>query len=476
MNEFIKSFIYDKADYRKLFILSTLDNGQKLVSAKTLATKLNCSSRTVTNDISQLKKELPIGWKVVGIKTKGYILNKPLNESIYPIVYSYIKKSNIAQIMLDIFTNKHYSLEKWSQLLYINKLTLKQNLKYHGTFLQKNDLKFKFRPIQLVGDELKIRHYYHIFFYMKKTISNSLPSPHDEILINKLSGILNFYGITITIQILESIILVFITRLSYKQYITEIDTTIFPTNFNSNELECFNRMIIAIENHYKITLPKSEKTVLQLYFFLASSSNFEQGKTTIEILKSLEKKHFENYLDFFNTITTENNIKASSKNRLFFELAPFYYKSILFSYFKLTREIYFTPLNVIPNELLPLYTKNLKLLSFWNANDNIDKLKQHDLECLVTHATITMRPYIEKTNILFLYSGTQAKSKIYYSMLESQLGDSVELYSNYNDDCSYDFIITNTPQRNINAPIFYISNHLSPQEIDLIKNKIFNKI
>ena len=181
-------------------------------------------------------------------------------------------------------------------------------------------------------------------------------------------------------------------------------------------------------------------------------------------------------MDFFNTITTENNIKASSKNRLFFELAPFYYKSILFSYFKLTREIYFTPLNVIPNELLPLYTKNLKLLSFWNANDNIDKLKQHDLECLVTHATITMRPYIEKTNILFLYSGTQAKSKIYYSMLESQLGDSVELYSNYNDDCSYDFIITNTPQRNINVPIFYISNHLSPQEIDLIKNKIFNKI
>ncbi|MCU5087012.1 helix-turn-helix domain-containing protein [Bacillus cereus] len=476
MNEFIKSFICDKATYRKLFILSTLDNGNSLVSANNIATKLNCSNRTVTNDISQLNNELPQDWKIDGIKTKGYILNKPLNDSIFPIVNSYIEKSNIAQIMLGIFTNKHYSLEKWSQLLYINKLTLKQNLKYHGTFLQKNDLNFKFRPIQLVGDELKIRHYYHIFFYMKKTISNSLPSPHDEILINKLSGILNFYGITITIQMLESIILVFITRFSYKQYITEIDTTIFPTNFNSSELECFNRMIIAIENHYKITLPKSEKTVLQLYFFLVSSSNFEQGKTTIEILKSLEKKYYENYLEFFNTITAQNNIKKSLKNRLFFELAPFYYKAILFSYFKLTREIYFTPLNVIPNELLPLYTKNLKLLSFWNANNNISNLKKHDLECLVTHATITIQSYIEKTNILFLYSGTIARSKIYYSMLQSQLGDSVKIYTNYNADYSYDFIISNTPQRNTNAPIFYISDNLSTHEIDLIKNNIFSEI
>lgn len=74
MSVFINSFIHDKPTYRKIFILSTLDNGQKLISAQTLANELNCSIRTITNDISQLKKEIPKKWEIIGIITKGYVL------------------------------------------------------------------------------------------------------------------------------------------------------------------------------------------------------------------------------------------------------------------------------------------------------------------------------------------------------------------------------------------------------------------
>lgn len=164
MNEFIRSLIHDKSVKRRLFILSALNNGEMLVSATDLATDLNCSIRTISNDISQLKKELPPGWGILGIRTKGYILFKPLTDSIHPIINSYLKNSITNKIMLGIFNNKNYSLEKWSQLLYTNKLSLKRNLKEHCILLQKIDLKINFRELNLTGNELSIRHYYHMFF------------------------------------------------------------------------------------------------------------------------------------------------------------------------------------------------------------------------------------------------------------------------------------------------------------------------
>ncbi|HDR3451567.1 hypothetical protein BTT_59240 (plasmid) [Bacillus thuringiensis serovar morrisoni str. 4AA1] len=473
MSVFINSFIHDKPTYRKIFILSTLDNGQKLISAQTLANELNCSIRTITNDISQLKKEIPKKWEIIGIITKGYVLKKPVNDSIYPIFYSYIKESNITKIMTGIFNNKIYSLEKWSQLLYANKLTLKQNLNYHNKLLQKIELKFKFRSVQLVGKELNIRFYYHKFFYMINVLSNSSLLPHDKILMEKLSNILNSHAIVIDMRMIESIILVFITRFSCKQYITKIDTDIFPENCNSNELLCFNKMIIAIESYYKINLPKNEKVALKLYFFLVSVSNFEQGKHLIEFLKSTNKKYYDNYLGFFNNITEENNVEVNAKSQMIIELTPFYYKSVLHSYFGLTREFYFSPLNILPNELLPKYKKNLDRLSIWNVKYNTNNLKKNDLECLIANATIIMEPFIEKINILFLYSGTTAKFNVYYTMLEKQLSDTVVLHMNYNINCSYDFIITNTPQNKLNIPVLYISDNLSTHEIDHIKNKIY---
>lgn len=72
-----------------------------------------------------------------------------------------------------------------------------------------------------------------------------------------------------------------------------------------------------------------------------------------------------------------------------------------------------------------------------------------------------------------MYSGTTAKFNVYYTMLEKQLSDTVVLHRNYNINCSYDFIITNTPQNKLNIPVLYISDNLSTHEIDHIKNKIY---
>ncbi|WP_257147894.1 helix-turn-helix domain-containing protein [Bacillus thuringiensis] len=114
MMEFTNSLIDDKAISRKVYILEQLDNGQNLVPSKYLAEQLQCSTRTISNDIAQLKHYIPNNWEIVSVKIKGYILMKPTTDCIFSLVNSYLTESITYKIMIGIFNNKYYSLEKWS--------------------------------------------------------------------------------------------------------------------------------------------------------------------------------------------------------------------------------------------------------------------------------------------------------------------------------------------------------------------------
>ncbi|TKJ07025.1 helix-turn-helix domain-containing protein, partial [Bacillus cereus] len=129
MLRFNHSLLHDKLVQRMVYILESLDNGQKLVSSKYLAEQLDCSIRTISNDITQLKAILPKNWNICSVKARGYLMIKPTNQSIGSIVNTLMTESIIYKIMLGIFNNKHFTLEKWSQILYCNKLTIKNNLK-----------------------------------------------------------------------------------------------------------------------------------------------------------------------------------------------------------------------------------------------------------------------------------------------------------------------------------------------------------
>lgn len=81
MNNFTAHLIQNKAAIRKIQILESLIDSEGIVSSCVLAHKLQCTSRTIINDISQLKHSLPNNWDIVSINSKGYILKKdPLDQ------------------------------------------------------------------------------------------------------------------------------------------------------------------------------------------------------------------------------------------------------------------------------------------------------------------------------------------------------------------------------------------------------------
>ncbi|RXJ88659.1 hypothetical protein CRV00_14310, partial [Malaciobacter molluscorum] len=62
MDKFITDLIQDKSIIRQLQILETLIDSNEIKSSKDLSQSLKCTSRTIINDISQLRLVLPENW------------------------------------------------------------------------------------------------------------------------------------------------------------------------------------------------------------------------------------------------------------------------------------------------------------------------------------------------------------------------------------------------------------------------------
>ncbi|PFA66957.1 helix-turn-helix domain-containing protein [Bacillus cereus] len=466
MLHFNYNFITEKPVKRKIFILEALNNSQKLMSSKYLANQLSCSTRTIASDISQLKNEIPPNWEIIGIKTKGYILIKPLTEPIFPIIKTYLTESSIYQLMLGLFNNKYYTLEKWSQRLYINKLTLATHLKNFRKTLDTNKLTIKSRSIQWQGEELHIRHFYIAFFYSTLKYTNEVFLSIE--LRSKLASIIKQHQFNIEFENLCVIIFVTINRISYKHYLTKKIN--YAPIFNKTQLKCVNDIINTTEEYYKIKFSKVERNTLNIAFFLGIRSD-EHGLQILELLSKHYKKEYKDYLNLIDMLTKENKI-YKEKELLKIKLASHFYKMLFWNKNQLPISYYFTENINLQNVSLKQYNKNQQILTEWNSTCN-HKFNLKELDFMSFSTTLALRFFNKNKNILFLFSGAMIEADLIYSKLKASLGNQVNIHRDLNKSIKYDWIIANYQLSNQDFPVIYITTKLCTHEISLIKSTIF---
>ncbi|PEX06315.1 hypothetical protein COD78_28365 [Bacillus cereus] len=470
MLEFTYSIIHEKSAIRIIKILEILDNGQKLVHAKFLANNLKCSVRTISNDVSQLKRDIPENWEIVSVKTKGYILMKPITESIFPVIKLYLIESVIYKVMLGIFNNKYYTLEKWSQILFMNKLTLKNHMKKHIKMLRKSKLDIGFREVQLKGEELNIRYYYHAFFYNTQKYTNELLLPIE--LRKEISSILQHSKVRVDFEKLCTILFVAISRLFHKHYIK--DEIKAYQIYDYNQSRCFDEIVNTIEDYYKIKFPENERDALYNFLFLASDITDVQSELAITYLKGSEPNEYKKFLILIDILITKNNVGIDKREKLTIILGAVFYKSLIHNRYNLSTGFFLDTLKPTQNILLQNYKKNKSIVSLWNKTYNNRQFSQDEMHFFSTYATATLNLYINKLDVLLLFRGTEVEKLIIHSTLTSNLGDSVQVHGVSRDNIKYDFIITNYQPLKTEVSTIYFSGELTESDIHAIKKRIFN--
>ncbi|MEB9166059.1 helix-turn-helix domain containing protein, partial [Bacillus cereus] len=318
MDKFITHLIQDKSIIRQLQILETLIDSNEIKSSKDLSQILECTSRTIINDISQLKLALPENWDLISIQSKGYLLKRDFSNDFSELVIPYIMNSELYKILMGIFNQKYYSLEKWSQLLYLDKITLKKLLKNFRKTLEIFGLDLNFRTIKLVGQEINLRYFYIMFFYNIQKYQEMITL--DSRLQEKIKNITRNYNVEIDYNMLTIIISVSIKRVANKHFISEIVE--FQPILNTNNLECINSIICELENFFNIKFTEYELSYFKNAFSIILEWNTEEKKRITDYYYKTSKKTYDKNIHLFQKISSEINvclkIKEKIKHDLFF--------------------------------------------------------------------------------------------------------------------------------------------------------------
>ncbi|MEN3134163.1 helix-turn-helix domain-containing protein [Bacillus albus] len=316
----IKNIVQNTATIRKIHILEALNESNRIIPSDELADQLQCTNRTVKNDISQIKQHLPENWKLLGVSSRGYVLKKNPEDTISRVIAPYLKQSEIYKIIQGIYDDKKYTLVKWAQLLYVDKLTLQKILNEFTKTLNDFELDFNFKTLQLVGEELNIRYFYIVLFYtLQKYKKTTHLHPH---LQKKIERIIESYGVEVDLHVLTIIISVFIKRTMDKCFITKEINGDFT--FNSNKLRCVESIVLEIEKAYNVKFHQNEKQFLFQSVFLISEGDIkEKGNITNYYCES-HKNMYNEYLSLLETISCifklDSTIKEGIQHDLYFQL------------------------------------------------------------------------------------------------------------------------------------------------------------
>ncbi|MBC1531186.1 HTH domain-containing protein [Listeria booriae] len=149
---------------RYVNILKILSERSGWFSCHFLAKKLNCSEKTVRRNIQEMNSQFPINWFIQSEVRKGVQLQKPMNESIYPIYRRFFQNTITYQILEAIYYEKHHNVTEIAEDLFISVPVAYKLINMLEKNLATLQLSISKKPIKLVGDEENVRLFYYYIF------------------------------------------------------------------------------------------------------------------------------------------------------------------------------------------------------------------------------------------------------------------------------------------------------------------------
>ncbi|QEL82860.1 HTH domain-containing protein (plasmid) [Bacillus sp. JAS24-2] len=476
MEEITKNIIQNTTLLRKIHILEKLIENDNIIPSKILANQLHCTNRTILNDISELKQILPNNWEIITIPAKGYLLKKPNFDKLAHVITPYLINSEIHKILLGIFNCKYYTLEKWSQLLYLSKSTLKKKLENFAKTLHHFGLTFSFKTLQLTGEELNIRYFYVIYFYTiqkYKEFMNLHPY-----LQKKIDDITRTYGINLDINLLTIIINVFVNRHMHKCQITQ--NSGFKSIFYSKKVKCIKSTISEIEQFYGMNFSEKELYFFSLSYHLISEGNI---KEKIDIANYFQETHREFYkasLSIFDIISSKFKLNFYAKEKIKHDIFYQINKINILKQYNLPTKYILEQCNNLKREipeLMESYGIIHPLIISWNKTLIKNRLNKNEIHYIIFNTLFAIHLNSSQKGLLLLSGPTTWKNFIYYK-LNSELGNTINIYSESNNFKNYDFIITNykIDINNIPIPVLQISDRINEQDLKYIRKFLYYNI
>ncbi|WP_099224091.1 helix-turn-helix domain-containing protein [Listeria costaricensis] len=157
--------LLEKSVRRRMELLEILIENNEWVKLETLAEKLNCSKRTLNNDIAIIQKELQDNWELDTSRKWGIRLVIPETSQLDQLYQFFMKKSTSVQLLLGTFYDQQLTVEEWADKLFISPSSLYRLIHRVKSRLQIYGVDLSINPVAIVGPEQQVRYFYMQLFW-----------------------------------------------------------------------------------------------------------------------------------------------------------------------------------------------------------------------------------------------------------------------------------------------------------------------
>ncbi|WP_241433597.1 helix-turn-helix domain-containing protein [Listeria floridensis] len=116
--------LLEKSIRRRMELLEILIADNRWYKLEDLAVKLECSKRTLNNDIAALQEELMADWTLQTSRKLGVQLDTPETAHIDQLYQHFMQMSTSIKLLLGSFYERNKTVEEWADVLFISPSSL----------------------------------------------------------------------------------------------------------------------------------------------------------------------------------------------------------------------------------------------------------------------------------------------------------------------------------------------------------------
>lgn len=494
----LKEGIHFSSD-RQVQLFKILYDSKEPLTREFLSEKLNVSTRTILSEIKEVNYIISsYDVLVVNIRGQGYKIKfsddinteetyeRIMNECIYYDI-PVDSEDRVKFIIRNLLEGDKYStVQNFSDILYVSKQTISNDLKLVRSILEKFELTLKIKAshgINIEGIETKKRKCYSYCLPFRSAEENvyAVGDREEEFFkdldIKKLYEIvednINQYGHN-TIDIINKVLTVHIA-ISIKRILSKIEIEDQACDLYKDYIEESNitsKIIENVEREFNIVFSKNEFNYILIYVICCTkdskNNNESNQENSMKLVEELFQYIWENYqYDFRSNEKLAKDLEVHMRS--------------LVKRIKYAMKIKNTVLEEIKQKY-PMYFE-MSLMGLRRIlSNNIEALNEDEAGFVALHLAAAEQNKIEKTvkkRVIIVCgsgigSGRLIEAKIRSKLSEHILIEKVMAYSEYkkNSTLDCDLVITTIPLEKKNVPIIKINSIPDDEEVMDIVNKM----
>lgn len=318
MKEFQLNFVTNKMSMRWLKILNYLEQNQNCTTGE-LAKLTNNTTRTIVSDILAIKEYFGSTIEISSSKI-GYVFEDREPQNFIAGKRNLIDNEPLFVMLESVFFGEHYSLVEWSERFHISESTLGRYLKGIVPVLKEYNLDINFTPVDLVGEEVDIRTFFHAFYYDSDVTPHTvLPSIAIQNITIDMFGNSDFidkqfsffndfnYWLYITIE-----------RCNIGKNIPTLNEELLGLIYQDENFDLFKKINHFIKRHHDTELPEIEIAYIYLLMIsrrdmsdIQSNRSFFEKYSNYPAINSLAEVYTEHFFDRSNDKQRDQILVAS---------------------------------------------------------------------------------------------------------------------------------------------------------------------